>query len=186
MFKILTVHGRFQPPLHINHWNYISKAFETAEKVIILITNPHLEETPVPEAEHRNKRENNPFTYEQRVEIFRSFFDIMGISKDRYELRPFDITDENTLDRLDKDVPNLVNVYSNWSKAKLEKFQSKGLETIKLEIPKVPEISGTKIRTIILKNIGSEEKVEELIGAGYMKEAIPGLLRVLGYNGQII
>ena len=38
---IITVHGRFQPPFHINHWKYISTAFDLAERVRILITNPN-------------------------------------------------------------------------------------------------------------------------------------------------
>jgi len=75
----VTVHGRFQPPLHINHWNYIAPAFELAEKVIILITNPDLDEVDVKETGHRNKKENNPFTYGQRVKIFQKFFEAMGL-----------------------------------------------------------------------------------------------------------
>ena len=67
---MVTVHGRFQPPLHINHWNYIAPAFEIAEKVRILITNPYRKSAVVKEAVHRGKKENNPFSYSQRVKIF--------------------------------------------------------------------------------------------------------------------
>lgn len=178
-YPAVTVHGRFQPPLHINHWNYISRAFELADKVIILITNPNLDESSVGEASHRNKPENNPFTYGQRIQIFESFFDAMGIPRSRYEFRPFVITDERAWDGLPKGVPNLVNTYGGWSDAKLEAFKNHGLEVIHLQLPKVKEISGSIVREIIREEIPPEEKKRKLIEAGYMKEAIPGLFEVL-------
>jgi len=91
----ITIHGRFQPPLHINHRNYIMDAFRIADKVTILITNPYLDEKNVKEASHRNSKESNPFTYEECVEIFTDYFNTIGISKDRYRFKPFDITDKN-------------------------------------------------------------------------------------------
>jgi nicotinamide mononucleotide adenylyltransferase len=35
----ITVHGRFQPPLHINHRNHAKQGFERAEHVTVLMTN---------------------------------------------------------------------------------------------------------------------------------------------------
>jgi hypothetical protein len=40
----VTVHGRFQPPLHINHWGYVREGFERAKHVTVLITNPFQDE----------------------------------------------------------------------------------------------------------------------------------------------
>ncbi len=177
----VTVHGRFQPPLHINHWNYIAHAFRIADKVTILITNPYLEEAHVQESPYRNKLENNPFTYEQRVAIFTSFFDAMGIAAARYEFKPFDITNEKSWHHtLDTDVPNLVNTYGAWSNAKLQKFNTLGYKVIHTTIPKIMNSSGTVIREILNKDVSPQEKKALLVQAGYMSEAIEGLFRVLG------
>ncbi len=39
-FPRITVHGRFQPPLHRQHWEYIEKGFSIADRLTVLITNP--------------------------------------------------------------------------------------------------------------------------------------------------
>ena len=160
----ITVHGRFQPPLHVNHRNYVMDAFNRAEKVLILITNPYLNETFVVEASHRNSKENNPFTYEQRVEIFTRYFTALGIDKSRYEFKPFDITNENTWENtLHKEIPNLVNVYGEWSEAKWKKMLEKGYEVIRTDNPKEVPVSGTLIRSILKKPISRDEMKKELI-----------------------
>jgi nicotinamide mononucleotide adenylyltransferase len=178
---LVTVHGRFQPPLHVNHFDYISHGFDIAEKVRILITNPDLKESSVVEASHRNKSENNPFTYDERVEMFGSFFDEYGIPESRYEFKPFDITDEAVWSLvLDKHIPNLINTYgSPWSAKKLELFNERGYPVIHLNNAKKMDVSGTKLREVIFSSLSNEEKKKELISIGYMKEAIPGLFKVL-------
>ncbi|MFC1623516.1 hypothetical protein ACFL05_00145 [Patescibacteria group bacterium] len=176
----ITIHGRFQPPLHINHNNYVMDAFNRAEKVIILITNPYLDEKNVKEANHRNNEENNPFTYKERVEIFKNYFNEIGISPDRYKFKPFDITNEKKWNNvLNKNTPNLVNVYGDWSEAKVELFRKNGFEVIRTDNPKEINISGTDIRRIIRKNTHGEEKRKELIKAGYIPKAVDGLFKIL-------
>ena len=180
MLNKITVHGRFQPPLHLNHWNYLSQAFELAQKVVILITNPDLNESSVAESIHRNKKENNPFTYEERVQIFKAFFDAKGIPETRYEFQPFDIVNEDAWEQvLDSGVPNLVNVYGEWSEKKLKKFQQHGLPVIQLTIPRLGDISGRNIRGILNQPLSFKEKRQRLIEAGYMPEAVEGLFKVL-------
>jgi nicotinamide mononucleotide adenylyltransferase len=166
--------------LHINHfYTYIANGFQIAEKVIILITNSNLNETSVREARHRNSKENNPFTYNERVEIFEKFFENIGIPKSRYTIKPFDITDENTWkDTIDKNIPNLVNTYGDWSEAKLAKFQKNGYKVIHSSFPKIIDTSGTNIRKILISDIMLEEKKKALIDAGLMPEAIEGVLKV--------
>ncbi len=174
----ITVHGRFQPPLHKSHFQtYISNAFIIAEKVMILITNPYLTETDAQESPHRSKTINNPFTYEERVEIFRSLFKKLGIPETRYDFSPFEITKDKWT--LDKRVPNLVNTYGGWSNKKLKKFSDSGLKIVHSEMPRMENISGTKIREIIRTPMDDIEKKTALIEAGYMEEAIEGLFRVI-------
>jgi nicotinamide mononucleotide adenylyltransferase len=181
----ITVHGRFQPPLHINHWNYIKEAFTRAEHVTILITNPFQNETFEETASWRSDPENNPFSYDERVEMFQKFFTNMNIAAERYDFRPFNIKDDAAFLELDKSVPNLVNVYSEWSAKKVEQFEKHGLKVIQLAQAKTVPVSGTLIREIIKNNTNRAELPELLVGGGgFMPQAVQGLLDILARHDE--
>jgi len=181
----ITVHGRFQPPLHINHWEYVSQGFERADHVTLLITNPFQDEAFDAAASWRNDPENNPFSYDERAYMFTKFFTAMGIEADRYEIKPFNIKDDAAFAALNKEVPNLVNVYSEWSAKKVDAFKDHGLEVIQLDQPKSKPVSGTRIREIIKASTGNMDVLKQrLIGEGFMPEAVPGLFEVLQRKGQ--
>ena len=176
----ITVHGRFQPPLHVNHWKYVSTGFEMADHVTLLITNPFNDESFDASASWRNDPENNPFTYDERVFMFNEFFKAMGIDVERYDIRPFNIKDPAAFAALNPSVPNLVNVYSEWSMKKVEAFQEHSLKVIRLDQAKSIPVSGTKLREIIKTHTGDLDKLgEKLVAAGLMSEAVPGLLKIL-------
>lgn len=176
----ITVHGRFQPPIHINHWNYIKQGFDRAEHVTLLITNPFQDEAFDSAASWRNDPENNPFSYEERVHLFEQLFTRLGIDRSRYTIKPFNIKDPASFAELDPAVPNLVNVYSEWSDKKDAAFQNHGLQTIRLEMPKTVQVSGTLLRQIIKDHQGSDTELSaKLIEAGLIPEAVPGLLEIL-------
>ncbi|HYV33627.1 MAG TPA: hypothetical protein VE973_02160 [Candidatus Limnocylindria bacterium] len=178
---IITVHGRFQPPLHINHWKYINTAFGLAKKVRILITNPYLKDRATNIALHRGKAENNPFTYPQRIKIFRAFFKNKGIPSSRYEFKPFEITNKKSwLKILNKKVPNLVSTYgSPWSKQKFVDFKNFGVPVVRINLKRVKGFSGTKIRKILDQRLSPKRLKIALVRAGLMPEAVDGLLREL-------
>jgi nicotinamide mononucleotide adenylyltransferase len=182
----ITAHGRFQPPLHVNHWNYLKEAFRLAEHVRLLITNPYPHEAPESSdasASWRNKADSNPFTYDERVHMFGKFFTAMGINKERYSIEPFDITEPKSFSVLDKDVPNLVNVYSEWSAGKVKKFRNHGLIVLQLDQPKEINVSGTKIRELINTHDGDYMELgKKLKEVGFMPEAVPGLVEVLEHR----
>jgi antitoxin component of MazEF toxin-antitoxin module len=182
-YSAITAHGRFQPPLHINHWNYLQEAFKLAEHVRLLITNPFPEQAPESHdaaASWRTQKESNPFSYDERVFMYHKFFETMGISKTRYSIEPFDITNPESFKVLDPAVPNLVNVYSEWSAGKVQKFRDNGLTVMQLDQPKSVDVSGTQIREIINQHQGGlVELGPKLIAAGFMTEAVPGLIEVL-------
>jgi nicotinamide mononucleotide adenylyltransferase len=174
----ITVHGRFQPPLHVNHWDYVRRGFERAEHVTFLITNPYLNEQFEASASWRNDPENNPFSYEERTQMFKEFLTLMNIPVSRYEFKPFNIKEDSAFLELDKNVPNLVNVYSEWSAKKVQAFKNHGLEVIQLNQPKTKPVSGTIVRELInSKDIST--LADDLIQVGYMPEAVPGLLKIL-------
>jgi len=181
----ITVHGRFQPPLHVNHWAYVSQGFERADHVTLLITNPFNDEAFDASASWRNDPENNPFTFDERVAMFTQFFTAMGIEKDRYDIIPFNIKDPASFATLDPAVPNLVNVYSEWSANKVQAFKDNGLQVIQLDQPKSKPVSGTRIREIINQAAEIDKKLEEqLVKEGFMPEAVPGLFEVLRQKRQ--
>ena len=172
----ITVHGRFQPPAHQNHWLYILDAFNRAEYVIFLITNPDLDDRQVDEAPHRSQKENNPFTYDERVVMFQSLLAKKGYSENRYSFAPFDIRDGESFGKLDKSTPNLINVYSPWSAKKVELFEGHGLSVVQTHNDETSLVSGSDIRRIIRSSANLEE---DLMAAGFVPEALGGLNRVL-------
>lgn len=179
----VTVHGRFQPPVHINHWNYIKEGFRLGNKVRILITNPYPVDSPETaddSASWRTKADSNPFTYDERVFMFARFLTAMGIKEKRYSIEPFNINESESFSVLNKQSPNVVNVYSEWSQKKVHKFRDMGLTVIQLDQPKATDVSGTIIRQIINKYEDRPMQLSaKLIEAGFMPEAVPGLLEVL-------
>ncbi len=175
----ITVHGRFQPPLHVNHWEYVKRGFELAHRVIVLITNPFGDEAFEATASWRNDPENNPFTYEERIAMFTHFFTAAGIGSDRYTFKPFNIKEDAAFAELDATTPNLVNAYSEWSEKKVSTFENHGLKVIRLEQPKSKPVSGTQIREIIKTTEDISELPQLLNAAGFMQQAVPGLMEIL-------
>jgi nicotinamide mononucleotide adenylyltransferase len=181
----VTIHGRFQPVLHTNHWDYVELGFDTADHVTILITNPFNDEAFESTAVWRNDPSSNPFTFDERKYMFEKFFEAKGISKDKYDIVPFNITDPASFKKLDKDVPNLVSVYSDWSTRKVALFEDNGLKVIanKQERPRMA--SGTNLREVIREWTGSlDDLSKELITSGLLTEAAPALIEVLKERTQ--
>ena len=176
----ITAHGRFQPPLHENHKDYLLTAFDRAEHVTLLITNPFNDESFDAAASWRNDPANNPFSFDERAFMFEAFFTAIGIAHDRYTIQPFNIKDPLSFKDLDPSIPNLVNVYSQWSKKKVALFSEHGLEVDELSMPKRVPASGTLIREILRGNHGSKVQLQKrLLAVGFVAEAIPGLMAVL-------
>ncbi len=180
MLPAITVHGRFQPPVHVNHWRYISEGFQRADHVNILITNPFNDESYDAAASWRNDPANNPFTFDERVFMFRALLSAKGINASCYTITPFNIKDPASFKSLNPTVPNLVNVYSEWSAKKVELFAEHGLQVIRLDMPKEVPVSGTQLREIIAAHKGTGDELgTKLVVAGFLPEAVPGLLTVL-------
>lgn len=177
----VTIHGRWQPPLHFNHfYAYVATAFRVAHKVRILIVEPTVDDKDELIAQHRQTPENNPFSYEERVCIFKEVLNNFCIPAERYEFFPFNLGDSGSWNKaLDKKIPNLINTYSAWGGKKLVRFQAAGYMVIHSSIPRLVPVSGSAIRDIINSNLPPAKKKEQLINSGYMEEAIPALFEVL-------
>ena len=177
----VTVHGRFQSSLHINHfYTYVATGFRIAKKVHFLITNPDLNEWDSSEGVlDRVMPDNNPFTYEERIYMIKKLLKEVGVPNDRYDFTPFKITETSEWEKiLNKNIPNLVNTYGDWSKAKLAKFKEMNYKVIHSKYPKMFDVSGTKVREVLKIKYSTSEKKKRLINIGHMEEAIPSLLSV--------
>lgn len=182
----MTIHGRFQPPLHLGHWVNFERAFRIADNVHVLITNPDCHDKPVTQAAHRSSPNANPFTYEERVYMFQKLFAAKGIAPERYSFTRFDVTSEEGWKQIANlemphlmNAPHFVNVYSPWSAKKLELFVEHGCTVVRGELPRLQDISGSHIREIIMSGLEGEDLKKSLLDAGFVPEAIPGLFEVL-------
>lgn len=165
----ITVHGRFQPPVHVNHWAYIRTGFDKAQHVTLLIMNPFNDEAYDSAASWRNDPSNNPFSFEERSFLFRRLFRAMGIGAERYSIRPFNIKDPASFRELDPAVPNLVDLFAEHK-----------LLVVRLHQAKLVPVSGTILRQTIRDHQGPEPELsEKLVTAGFMPQAVPGLLTLL-------
>lgn len=158
----------------------MQEGFKRADHITLLLTNPFNNESFDAAASWRNDPANNPFSFDERAFMFRLFFKAMGIGPERYTIKPFNIKDPAFFDQLDPTVPNLVNVYSEWSQKKAALFLEHGLPVVRLDTPKTVPISGTKVRQIIFSQAKrGDQLVSSLLTNGFMSQAVPGLLQVL-------
>lgn len=163
------VHGRFQP-FHHEHLEYVLWGISKAEKCYIAVTQPdinHLSETKG--APHRANPEGNPFTYEERKRMINLSLSRLGISKERYEIIPFDIDNmEVSFETIkksnsDKLPSQFMKVFSSWEEHKKNKFIELGFNVVEIceehkEYAK-KNVTGTLVRELIFSNRNWEDYV---------------------------
>ena len=149
------IHGRFQL-LHNGHVsNIILPAFEYAERVVIGICNPELSLTAYDEANpHRSENSSNPFSFWERLEMFRAFLQSQNISHERYEIVPFPI---NFPEKIPNYAPGnadcLLTIYDNWGRKKKTELEKQGFRVVVIKemTPETKGISGSDVRSLIKK-----------------------------------
>lgn len=153
---ICVIHGRFQL-LHNGHVSdLVLPAFEYAERVVIGICNPETDLTAYDKTNpHRSENRSNPFSFWDRLEMFREFLKSKNISHDRYDIVPFPINfSEKILNYSPKNADYLLTIYDDWGKKKkdeLEKQQLKVVVIKEMTLGTRPK-SGTEIRNLIKSN----------------------------------
>lgn len=128
--SICVVHGRFQP-LHNGHVKQlVLPAFEYGERVIIGITNPERDLTSFDETNpHRSEESSNPFSFWERLEMFRVFFESKGISRARYDIIPFPINFPKKISNYaPTDALYLLTIYDDWGWKKKKVLEEQGLQ----------------------------------------------------------
>ncbi|MCU1268864.1 MAG: cytidyltransferase-related domain protein [Acidobacteriaceae bacterium] len=144
-----SVHGRFQP-FHNGHLEYVLAAQKQCSLLWIGITKFDISE-PSPLARIRERPENNPLTYHQRLTMIRAALSESGIGQDEFAFVPFPIETPTKLTQfLPTSVPCFTTVYEEWNKEKILVLQSQGYEVRVLWERQQKAISGGEIRTDII------------------------------------
>lgn len=153
--KIGIVHGRFQP-LHLGHLNdYILKAKEKCDFIIIGITNPDPTHTlPDDTNLSRTRPENNPLTYYERLVILQEAIVDAGLTHSEFTIIPFPINFPQLLKYYSpKEATHYLTVFDEWGDNKTNVLKRYGLKTSILFKRDISEkgISSTLVRELIIK-----------------------------------
>ena len=147
-FKQGSVHGRFQP-FHNGHLEYVLAAQKQSDFLWIGITKFDIEATELsPLGRIREKPENNPLTFYQRVTMIESALIENGVQRDEFAFIPFPIEKPIKLGQfLPTSVPCFTTVYEEWNREKISVLESFGHKVIVLWERQRKEISGGQIRS---------------------------------------
>ena len=146
-FKEGSAHGRFQP-FHNGHLEYVMAAKERSEFLWIGITKFDIDTTALsPLGRMREKPENNPLTYHQRITMIAAALNENGVPRDEFAFIPFPIETPSKLGQfLPTSVPCFTTVYEEWNREKISVLESYGYQVIVLWERQRKEISGGEIR----------------------------------------
>lgn len=161
--KIGIVHGRFQP-LHLGHLNdYILKAKEKCDFIIVGITNPDPTHTlPDDTNVARTEPQNNPLTYFERLVIIQDALVDVGLTHNQFTIVPFPI---NLPQLLKFYTPtegiHYLTIFDEWGDSKTNNLKRAGYKTSILFKKDIREkkISSTMVRELILKKGNWKELV---------------------------
>jgi len=152
MFDEGSAHGRFQP-FHNGHLEYVLEAQRRCRFLWIGITKYDIDTSELsPLGRHREKPENNPLTYHERVVMIKGALLASGVSRDAFTFIPFPIEKPNKLLQfLPVSVRCFTTIYEEWNREKIQVLKSQGYEVIVLWEREQKEISGGDIREDIIR-----------------------------------
>lgn len=146
-----SVHGRFQP-LHNEHLEYILAAKKECEYLWIGITKYDIAPTEAtPLGSQRERPENNPFTYFERINIIAESLLHAGVPRANFGFIPFPIETPNRLPEfLPLDISCFTTICEAWNEEKIRILRALGYEVIVLWERQHKGITGAVIREKIL------------------------------------
>jgi nicotinamide mononucleotide adenylyltransferase len=146
-----SVHGRFQP-FHNEHLEYVVAAKKKCEYLWIGITKYDItpsEFTPLGRA--RERPENNPFTYFERVNIIMESLNAAGVEKASFGFVPFPIdTPQRLPEFMPVSVPCFTTVCEEWNQEKIRILRGYGYTVIVLWERTKKLVTGGAIREDII------------------------------------
>jgi cytidyltransferase-like protein len=158
------IHGRFQP-FHNGHMDYLERALERCEQVIVGITNPFPAGSHCGEATDplRHLPENNPFTYFERVDMIVEACRVAEVLG-RIRVVPFDVTGvrRGWTNVIPLDAVQLVIPHEPWDEEKARRFVAHGYRVEFLNTVQGRRLSATHVRTCLR----SDAAWEPLVPAG--------------------
>ncbi len=148
----------------------VHAALGLAQRVMIGVTNPdpttlHRHATSA----HRHLPDANPFTFEERAAMINAALTADGVPLDRVQIEPFPLeSPERWPSLLPRGTRQLVRVFSDWEREKVQRFDGAGYPAIVLEGNSLTRISGTEIRRRLVSGEPWEQWVppgaRELVG----------------------
>ncbi len=155
------IHGRFQP-FTIGHMQHLKRALSRLEKdskLYVGITKPFVTDNGISEGDdHRDSKNSNPYTFEQRRAMILASIEMDPTIKDRLNniiVIPWSMNNMEDLDKIidffmpDKKVTQFMNIIPNdgWEYEKERLLQQRGFVTMNLVDIKKPRItSATEVR----------------------------------------
>lgn len=153
IFPVGSVHGRFQP-FHNEHLEYVFAAKERCEFLWIGITKYDI--TPsefTPLGRPRERPENNPLTYFERVNIIMESLIDAGVDKGSFGFVPFPIeTPQRLSEFLPLSVPCFTTVCEDWNREKIRILRGYGYNVIVLWERTKKLVIGSAIREGIINS----------------------------------
>ena len=154
------VHGRFQP-FHDGHLEYVLRAWQRCERLIIGITAA---DSPAVRKEvaspHRHEPASNPFTYFERLQMIQDTLLAEGLSPRDFAIVPFPIQDPGLISHyVPAGTTHFVRVYSRWEKEKTRRLRDEGFSVEVLDPGEVKKVSGTEVRRLMRKGLPWEHLV---------------------------
>jgi nicotinamide mononucleotide adenylyltransferase len=148
---VASVHGRFQP-FHNEHLEYVLAVKERSDFLWVGITKVDI--TPsefTPLGRHRERPENNPLTYFERVNIISEVLSEVGLEKGSFGFVPFPIETPNHLAGfMPTAVPCFTTIREEWNKEKIKILKQYGYTVIVLWERPNKTITGGAIREDII------------------------------------
>jgi nicotinamide mononucleotide adenylyltransferase len=158
-----SVHGRFQP-FHNEHLEYVLAAKKECEFLWIGITKFDI--APIegnPLARDRERPENNPFTFFERMSMIMESLVDAGVKKDAFGFVPFPIETFHKLpDFMPLNIPCFTTICEAWNREKIRVLSTLGYEVVVLWEKESKTISGAEVRAGI---IAGDDRWEAMVPA---------------------
>ena len=154
------VHGRFQP-FHDGHLEYVLRARQRCERLIIGITaaNPTAvwKEDASP---HRHESASNPFTYFERLQMIQDTLFAESLSSLTFAIVPFPIQDPGLIGHyVPEGATHFVRVYSRWEEEKVCRLRDAGFPVEVLDPGEEKKVSGSEVRRLMREGLPWEHLV---------------------------